>query len=189
MEYGLWPPHAAWDHCICLVLILVLMEYGLWLSGDADKGGEQQVLILVLMEYGLWRNPSWLYFFQCYRLNPCSNGIWSLTNNLLAETLHASCLNPCSNGIWSLTSEDRVGCVYQCRVLILVLMEYGLWLWVKQPSISLTDSLNPCSNGIWSLTKVNNTVSSVSHVLILVLMEYGLWPDCTMLMQKKDVMS
>ena len=36
-------------------------------------------------------------------LNPCSNGIWSLTDVLLPLRLRLSSLNPCSNGIWSLT--------------------------------------------------------------------------------------
>ena len=61
-------------------------------------------------------------------LNPCSNGIWSLTLVGLGcrKQLKAG-LNPCSNGIWSLT-------LYKC-----VLSAEGL-------------GLNPCSNGIWSLT-------------------------------------
>ena len=67
-----------------------------------------------------------MYVSKC--LNPCSNGIWSLT--ALQETsvsrLHR--LNPCSNGIWSLTS----------TVMALALSRLGL---------------NPCSNGIWSLTQ------------------------------------
>ena len=37
-------------------------------------------------------------------LNPCSNGIWSLTCEFLDQTwINLYCLNPCSNGIWSLT--------------------------------------------------------------------------------------
>ena len=34
-------------------------------------------------------------------------------------------LNPCSNGIWSLTRTDLIGDI-NVAVLILVLMEYGL---------------------------------------------------------------
>ena len=60
-------------------------------------------------------------------LNPCSNGIWSLTKYITVQfAVSSPSLNPCSNGIWSLT-----GCRKQLRtaarvVLILVLMEYGL---------------------------------------------------------------
>ena len=37
-------------------------------------------------------------------LNPCSNGIWSLTQEpCFRSRSQAPCLNPCSNGIWSLT--------------------------------------------------------------------------------------
>ena len=61
------------------------------------------------------------------RLNPCSNGIWSLTLVEIRGVLGAGCLNPCSNGIWSLTGGS-------C------------------PRVVQSGSLNPCSNGIWSLT-------------------------------------
>ena len=36
-------------------------------------------------------------------LNPCSNGIWSLTVTKASDVNPIMCLNPCSNGIWSLT--------------------------------------------------------------------------------------
>ena len=36
------------------------------------------------------------------------------------------CLNPCSNGIWSLTALDPDYLSLAWHVLILVLMEYGL---------------------------------------------------------------
>ena len=38
-------------------------------------------------------------------LNPCSNGIWSLTGREHYKLVAAVRLNPCSNGIWSLTVE------------------------------------------------------------------------------------
>ena len=60
-------------------------------------------------------------------LNPCSNGIWSLTHDINYASRIFYGLNPCSNGIWSLTS---AGASCRCRFL----------------------GLNPCSNGIWSLT-------------------------------------
>ena len=62
-----------------------------------------------------------------YRLNPCCNGIWSLTN---FEFLFASSLvkglNPCCNGIWSLTGVAKLVYSAGVFVLILVVMEYGL---------------------------------------------------------------
>ena len=83
-------------------------------------------------------------------LNPCSNGIWSLTMWIAAVLDTAPSLNPCSNGIWSLTTYvDRNG--------------------------DKVSSLNPCSNGIWSLTRQEQGFRLLRrHVLILVLMEYGL---------------
>ena len=84
-----------------------------------------------------------------YSLNPCSNGIWSLTEATRRLTIMSRlCLNPCSNGIWSLTNGQQ-------------------W--------NLCGSgLNPCSNGIWSLTSFPRHAGSFFGVLILVLMEYGL---------------
>ena len=58
------------------------------------------------------------------RLNPCSNGIWSLTLFLHYGRPQLS-LNPCSNGIWSLTKTKGTH-GFSTLVLILVLMDYGL---------------------------------------------------------------
>ena len=59
------------------------------------------------------------------RLNPCSNGICSLTETIKAEKKFRKGLNPCSNGICSLT-EKFSAFVEINGVLILVLMEYAL---------------------------------------------------------------
>ena len=82
-------------------------------------------------------------------LNPCSNGIWSLTCVCVRACVRAYGLNPCSNGIWSLTLAG-------------------------QPAGNGQNRLNPCSNGIWSLTINAALVAAGIDVLILVLMEYGL---------------
>ena len=109
------------------------------------------VLILVLMEYGPCSDSPTGRGRSSHGLNPCSNGIWSLTSSPTLLKNYMIGLNPCSNGIWSLT---RIGFTAQASrlVLILVLMEYGLWpsarLLYRQPLWRL----NPCSNGIWSLT-------------------------------------
>ena len=102
MEYGLW--HKVVDTIVNFfcVLILVLMEYGLWHLYLLCSGSLPSVLILVLMEYGLWLDPRRLTRAYTAGLNPCSNGIWSLTN-LVLKLLPLLGLNPCSNGIWSLT--------------------------------------------------------------------------------------
>ena len=55
------------------------------------------------MEYGLWRNQNEGIADSFDRLNPCSNGIWSLTKGERLWQQPLPCLNPCSNGIWSLT--------------------------------------------------------------------------------------
>ena len=45
-------------------------------------------------------------------LNPCSNGIWSLTQEQESEQeSEQERLNPCSNGIWSLTEECMLWCI------------------------------------------------------------------------------
>ena len=158
------------------VLILVLMEYGLWhfyslylwwwygclnpcsngiWSLTLWKGHfsevSKDVLILVLMEYGLWHKCNQCNSCRLHCLNPCSNGIWSLTQNYHGRKITRIGLNPCSNGIWSLTYEADV------------------------PADAIPEGLNPCSNGIWSLTQRHYQQLQLQHVLILVLMEYGLW--------------
>ena len=135
------------------VLILVLMEYGLWLV--QKEFDDTQVLGLNPCSNGIWsltqsvRTPSGLVRQS---LNPCSNGIWSLTSNGDVKTASATGLNPCSNGIWSLTQRLMEQGRSSITVLILVLMEYGLWqitCFIKTKELIC---LNPCSNGIWSLT-------------------------------------
>ena len=62
------------------------------------------------------------------------------------------------------------------RVLILVLVEYGLWASKWTELSALQSGLNPCFSGIWSVRLLRFMASaSVEAVLILVLVEYGLW--------------
>ena len=86
-------------------------------------------------------------------------------------------LNPCSNGICSLTTwycKTRLFCLW---VLILVLMEYALWQQQVRRNSRHWHRLNPCSNGICSLTPhLSYPFFHILIVLILVLMEYALWP-------------
>ena len=135
------------------VLILVLMEYALWqMRWIRLSDSPPWVLILVLMEYALWP--------------------WKEMSSFLRETS----LNPCSNGICSLTENAAFDSTPEFRVLILVLMEYALWHNKKVFYKRKKHSLNPCSNGICSLTQACKRKSRPRlPVLILVLMEYALW--------------
>ena len=156
------------------VLILVLMEYGLWLFDVGCKLTTD--LGLNPCSNGIWSlttlspTSNW----KSGRLNPCSNGIWSLTEMSKAQASAIAGLNPCSNGIWSLTKFNWFWYSGN-RVLILVLMEYGLWRTIPSRTTQEGLCLNPCSNGIWSLTTHCRIMQEDWLVLILVLMEYGLW--------------
>ena len=86
-------------------------------------------------------------------LNPCSNGIWSLTvHGGMPEDNRQIRLNPCSNGIWSLTVHG--GMPEDNRQIRLNPCSNGIWSLTKitPPCSKLNTGLNPCSNGIWSLT-------------------------------------
>ena len=177
MEYGLWPQNFQFQGLTQMVLILVLMEYGLWRCRTSTLFHWLWVLILVLMEYGLWPVPILIVGEPQYGLNPCSNGIWSLTTILeLHKGDRIMCLNPCSNGIWSLTlGLRRIDSISDslnpCSNGIWSLTTLMLYF-----SVGKNRCLNPCSNGIWSLTVYDYDLSDEEKtVLILVLMEYGLW--------------
>ena len=86
-------------------------------------------------------------------LNPCFNGRWSLTFTVTETTVVTTDgLNPCFNGRWSLTFRTKEAAIRFLGVLILVLMEDGLWQVVKCMMETELWSLNPCFNGRWSLT-------------------------------------
>ena len=159
-----------------IVLILVLMEYGLWLNMFRTNHRETKVLILVLMEYGLWLSALHGSREDVFGLNPCSNGIWSLTKggarnrclqqvlilvlmeyglwlfdvNFTAEDYNVLILVLMEYGLWH---DDAVITDCLLIVLILVLMEYGLWPLNGRLMALMMFCLNPCSNGIWSLTR------------------------------------
>ena len=133
-----------------MVLILVLMEYGL---RDYDSNIFElhpTVLILVLMEYGLRGAHARSSRQGSQGLNPCSNGIWSASNDSLFDGTQSQGLNPCSNGIWSASNDSLF-------------------------DGTQSQGLNPCFNGIWSASIIMfGKYTHYSLVLILVLMEYGL---------------
>ena len=128
------------------------MEYGLWRQSRVLALTLRLVLILVLMEYGLWPAQGLLHTSAPTRLNPCSNGIWSLTVVTVIVTLKyfwVLILVLMEYGLWRL--DEHCTSVVK-PVLILVLMEYGLWPPIAKVVKSIELGLNPCSNGIWSLT-------------------------------------
>ena len=100
---------------------------------------------------------------DAYCLNPCCNGRWSLTSRVMNNVeIFKESLNPCCNGRWSLTTQTRTMTMSTNMrvlilktlesVLILVVMEDGLWQGREIPIRKGVLSLNPCCNGRWSLT-------------------------------------
>ena len=70
-------------------------------------------------------------------------------------------------------------CQQDSRVLILVLLEYALWGVETSFHTETRKGLNPCSVGICSLSHVLNKLKfNEKGVLILVLLEYALWGKC-----------
>ena len=112
------------------VLILVVLDYGLWLCFlKRIRTMRVTVLILVVLDYGLWLIIPQQNDPDNPRLNPCCAGLWSLTDKevrLRWELLKS--LNPCCAGLWSLTLRLRSNRGPWSRVLILVVLDYGLWL-------------------------------------------------------------
>ena len=152
MADGLWGDQTA-DHHLkkWKGLIVVLMADGLWDHKQVGGRLRHHVLIRVLMADGLW---VWDWTREVYnedRLNPCSNGRWSLSSDQVCNNCRCWSLNPCSNGRWSLRHTTISPSGKSKCVLILVLMADGLWGWSIMYDGSRLTSLNPCSNGRWSL--------------------------------------
>ena len=125
------------------------------------------------MEYTQWAHPATLSSSSFARLNPCCNGIYSMSVNWsklsrnndvlilvvmeytqweksMNEWKTKTGLNPCCNGIYSMRSHQRFWCRF--------------W------------GLNPCCNGIYSMrSKDTKEWRKTQNVLILVVMEYTQW--------------
>ena len=137
---------------------LAIIIYPLGMENTHSQGA-----FLVLVESNKGRRPvqgrrPWLELTpQCTGQSSviawgCCNGRWSLTwQSMIGTSTTLWGLNPCCNGIWSLTLNNMNALNELLDVLILVVMEYGLWLWRK--------CIKECQQ----------------LVLILVVMEYGLW--------------
>ena len=191
MEDGLWLAAIRDQSCIGdLVLILVVMEDGLWHCIYAIIERISSVLILVVMEDGRWLLRKFGYPWWAPRLNPCCNGKWTQTpEKKFLESLNQTSLNPCCNGRWSLTNRLSTQS-YQCgslnpccngrcslaiavplyigfhqEVLILVVMEDGLWRSVSPVRARTECCLNPCCNGRWSLTSTLLRAAATSTCL------------------------
>ena len=176
MEYGLRLVERRPWRARLLVLILVVMEYGL---RQCKKRGHLESKSLNPCCNGIWSQTKVASIFSTFglRLNPCCNGIWSLTyGSVLRTSLYESSLNPCCNGIWSLTTAANVVRTLRADVLILVVMEYGLWPGRKTHNSSANTVLIlvVMEYGLWQERLLCRRLRR-SRVLILVVMEYGLW--------------
>ena len=109
-------------------------------------------------------------------LNPCCNGRWSLTpqkSHCEKEKQKVLILVVMEDGLWLLNvlSYSRI-----MNVLILVVMEDGLWRVSVVCIWTCPWRVNPCCNGRWSLTCfIWSGWGLIPQVLILVVMEDGLW--------------
>ena len=93
---------------------------------------------------------------QAGSLNPYSTGIWSATHLKQGRIKWcAISLNPYFTGIWSATLDNGKAYDQDGKVLILILLEYGLRLSNDLYKAGLENGLNPYSTGIWSATRKN----------------------------------
>ena len=89
---------------------------------------------------------------------------------------HSHSLNPCCCGWWSLSYESKLKTIHN-YVLILVVVDDGLWDFQTASWAQEHLCLNPCCCGWWSL-RSNRSLSLSQHsgrVLILVVVDDGLW--------------
>ena len=106
---------------------------------------------------------------------------YSMTSSIPNQVVH--CLNPCSNGICSLTLHRKRNQNLVSNVLILVLMEYALLPTNEKRVQILIARLNPCSNGICSLTvnfvnyweSKTYVAKSISKTVFLTKINYIFW--------------
>ena len=105
-------------------------------------------------------------------LNPCFNGRYSQRKQRLKESKPLSRLNPCFNGRYSQRFVLFAATLGLTAVLILVLMEDTLRAFnATYASEVQGEYLNPCFNGRYSQRLGFAFANGLSNVLILVLME------------------
>ena len=91
------------------------------------------------MEYTQWEWASNCRWIISFRLNPCCNGIYSMSPVTNEQWHKMWCLNPCCNGIYSMR-EDFLAYLESKKVLILVVMEYTQWVPIEELSDGLCKS-------------------------------------------------
>ena len=103
------------------------------------------------------------------------DGLWHIDDSFLGVTKWwVLILVLMEDGLWRSVAAVKAA---NPGVLILVLMEDGLWHLSPRMRTRIQASLNPCFNGRWSLTEAQMApMRPPCWVLILVLMEDGLWP-------------
>ena len=124
------------------------------------------------MEYTQWEHiPKHLVFFLV-GLNPCCNGIYSMSAMPPANRpVGVLILVVMEYTQWEETV-DKKNIVL--KVLILVVMEYTQWE-DKSSVDKVGNRLNPCCNGIYSMSHFFYLPITHWTVLILVVMEYTQW--------------
>ena len=78
------------------------------------------------MEYTQWGMYGVIMCYVKCSLNPCCNGIYSMSSELPSPRASKWGLNPCCNGIYSMRKRKSQK-ILQNLVLILVVMEYTQW--------------------------------------------------------------
>ena len=78
------------------------MEYTQW-GTEYKNPWSEKVLILVVMEYTQWEDGTYTEG-ETKGLNPCCNGIYSMSSEKTFAAASLLCLNPCCNGIYSMRS-------------------------------------------------------------------------------------
>ncbi len=140
---------AAWRTCSLNPYSNGICSMSLWSQASVRN---YQVLILILMEYALWGADGRADGAGGCGLNPYSNGICSMSSETTKSNIYKECLNPYSTGICSMRwaihgfgkehgglnpystgicSMSGMVNIYLIRideVLILILLEYALWV-------------------------------------------------------------
>ena len=126
MEYTQWDKIILLPPSMSTVLILVVMEYTQWEQNKKILKEYSKVLILVVMEYTQWVFVDSKGKLRA-SLNPCCNGIYSMSDEESNNQGGLTCLNPCCNGIYSMRYSGGKFIIFY-KVLILVVMEYTQWV-------------------------------------------------------------
>ena len=114
----------------------------------------KKVLILFVLEYGVWATISFANYEESLRLNPFCFGIWGLRTYAFNGSTILCGLNPFCFGIWGLRATNNVATEVIASVLILFVLEYGVWV-IKEFTLEETiECLNPFCFGIWGLRDV-----------------------------------